>query len=176
MNRAVFLDRDGVLNRAYLRDGKPVPPASLAEFELLPGVPEALGRLRDAGFLLIVATNQPDVAKGIQRREVVEAMHARLRAALPLDDIKVCWGLDGPECTCYKPKPGMLLEAAQEHDIDLSASYMVGDRWRDIGAGRAAGCYTILLGDGYGELIVPSPDAVCSDIEESAELIIGRTG
>ena len=170
--RAVFLDRDGVLNRTVVRDQKPYPPASLAEFEILPGVPEALVRLRHTGFLLIVATNQPDVARGMQRREVVEAMHRRLKDELPLDDIKVCYEEDGPSCTCYKPKPGMLLEAAREHNIDLSRSYMVGDRWRDVGAGKAAGCFTIFIDHGYGEPLRESPDATCADLQKATSIIL----
>lgn len=172
MRRAVFLDRDGVLNRTVVHHQKPYPPASLAEFEILPGVPETLARLRHAGFLLIVATNQPDVARGTQRREVVEAMHRRLNEELPLDDIKVCYEEDGPRCTCYKPKPGMLLAAAREHSIDLSQSYMVGDRWRDVGAGKAAGCFTIFIDRGYAEPLGEIPDATCADLQEAAAIIL----
>jgi D-glycero-D-manno-heptose 1,7-bisphosphate phosphatase len=172
MRCAVFLDRDGVLNRAVVRAGKPYAPASLDELEILPGVPAALGTLREAGFLLIVVTNQPEVARGRLRREVVEAMHRRLREELPLDDIKACYEVDGPASTCYKPKPGMLLEAARERDIDLAQSYMVGDRWRDIGAGKAAGCLTIFIDHGYDEPQVEAPDAVCADLTEATSLIL----
>jgi len=170
--RAVFLDRDGVLNHAVVRDGKPHPPVSLAEFEILPGVLEALICLRQAGFLLIVATNQPDVARGIQGRDVVEAMHRRLHDELPIDAIKVCYEVDGPACTCYKPKPGMLLEAAREHNIDLSRSYMVGDRWRDVGAGKQAGCVTIFIDRGYAEPLTETPDATCADLPQAAAFIL----
>jgi D-glycero-D-manno-heptose 1,7-bisphosphate phosphatase len=172
--RAVFLDRDGVINRAIVRDGIPYPPACLADFELLPGVMEAMRRLKEAGFVLIVATNQPDVGKGIQSRDVVEAMHAWLLKELPLDDIKVCWELDSAECTCYKPKPGMLLAAAKEREINLAGSYMVGDRWRDVGAGKAAGCFTIFIDRGYAEPLRESPDATCGDLREAAAIILGR--
>lgn len=172
MRRAVFLDRDGVLNRAVVRNGKPFPPATVEEFEILPGVREALTALNRAGFLLIVATNQPDVASGKQRREVVEAMNRKLREALPLDDIKVCYELDSPTSTRYKPKPGMLLEAAQEWNIDLTRSYMVGDRWRDVGAGRRAGCFTIFIDRGYDEPVMETPDAVCADLPEAAAFIL----
>jgi D-glycero-D-manno-heptose 1,7-bisphosphate phosphatase len=172
MRCAVFLDRDGVLNRAMVRDGKPYSPATLDELEILPGVPAALRALHEAGFLLIVVTNQPDVARGQLRREVVEAMHRRLRAELPIDDIKACYEVDGPESTCYKPKPGMLLAAAREHHIELARSYMVGDRWRDVGAGKAAGCLTILIDRGYDERLVEAPDAVCADLAEAASLIL----
>jgi len=172
MRRAVFLDRDGVLNKAFVRSGKPYPPATLDEFEILPGVAEALGALSRAGFLLIVATNQPDVANGKQRREVVEAMHKKLRDALPLDDIKVCYELDSPASTRYKPEPGMLLEASREREIDLTRSYMVGDRWRDVGAGRRAGCVTIFIDRGYTEPLTETPDETCADLPQAAAFIL----
>lgn len=171
---AVFLDRDGVLNRAFVRAGRPFPPQNLDEFELLPGVEAAARRLKGEGFALVVATNQPDVAKGTQRREVVDAMHERLRRALPLDAIKVCWCVEGPACECYKPKPGLLLEAAREFDLDLARSVMVGDRWRDVGAGRRAGCFTIFIDRGYDEVLEEAPDAVCADLAEAASVIIAR--
>ena len=139
-------------------------------------VAESMRRLKEGGFLLIVATNQPDVARGVQRREVVEAMHRRLSTELPIDDIKVCYELDGPACTCYKPKPGMLLEAARERDIDLIRSYMVGDRWRDVGAGKAAGCFTIFIDRGYSEPLTDTPDAVCTDLAAATAVILEKSG
>jgi len=172
MRRAIFLDRDGVLNRAVVKNGKPYPPATVEEFEILPGVAEALGRLSRAGFLLIVATNQPDVMSGKQQREVVEAMHKKLRDVLSLDDIKVCYELDSPTSTCFKPKPGMLLEAAREWNIDLGRSYMVGDRWRDVGAGKRAGCVTIFIDRGYAEPLTETPDAICVDLPQAADFIL----
>jgi D-glycero-D-manno-heptose 1,7-bisphosphate phosphatase len=141
----VFIDRDGVINRAVIRDGRPYAPETLAELDWLPGVAEAMAALRAAGFRLIVATNQPDVGAGRQSREVVEAMHAHLRATFPVDDIRVCYHTDADGCACRKPKPGMLVAAAHDWGIDLPVSVMVGDRWRDIDAGRAAGCRTILV-------------------------------
>lgn len=173
---AVFLDRDGVINRAVVRNGKPHPPQTLEAFEILPGVPAALHRLRSAGFCLVIATNQPDVARGTQRRDVVDAMHARLQATLPVDAIKVCWCIEGPDCGCYKPKPGLLVEAARDLRIDLRRSFMVGDRWRDVGAGKAAGCFTIFLDRGYSEALVSTPDATCRDLEEAAGVILARHG
>ena len=145
-NKAVFLDRDGVLNKAIVRNGKPYPPANLAEFEILPDVKEALLQLKAAGYLLIVVTNQPDVGRGTQQKSVVEAMHELLKSELPLDAIYVCYhGYDG-ECQCRKPKPGMLVKASEDCKIDLAQSYMVGDRSKDIEAGIAAGCKTGLIG------------------------------
>ena len=120
MTRAAFLDRDGVINRALVRDGRPYAPVSPAEFELLDGVPEAIQELRAAGFRIIVVTNQPDVATGVQQRETVEHLHAHLLARLSLDAIKACFHVDGDRCACRKPLPGMLLEAAQEWDVDLT--------------------------------------------------------
>jgi D-glycero-D-manno-heptose 1,7-bisphosphate phosphatase len=173
--RAVFLDRDGVLNRAVIRGGRPYPPTSLDTFEILPGVPEAVRRLHEAGFLLIGATNQPDVARGTQRREVVDAMNSRLLAEMPISAILVCYE-DGDDCARRKPNPGLLLEAAETFDIDLSASFMVGDRWRDIEAGRRAGCQTIFIDRGYFERRPdPQADYVAADLGEAAAWILSQT-
>jgi D-glycero-D-manno-heptose 1,7-bisphosphate phosphatase len=174
MERAVFLDRDGVLNRVVLRQGRPYPPATLEEFELLPGVVEAVHALRQAGFRLIVVTNQPDVRTGVQRREVVQAMHERLRHTLPLDAIKVCFHVDEDGCSCRKPRPGMLLEAAAEWGLDLERSFMVGDRWRDIEAGRNARCRTILIQGHYQERAADRPDAVADSLWEASARILSR--
>jgi len=151
MRRAVFLDRDGVLARALIRNGKAYAPVTPDEMEIAADAPAALERLKRAGFLLVMVTNQPDVARGVTRREDVETMHATLRTALPLDVCCVCYHDDAAQCACRKPKPGMLLEAAAAHGIDLSASFMIGDRWRDVDAGAAAGCRTIWIDRGYDE-------------------------
>lgn len=174
MNRAVFLDRDGVLNRAVVRGGRPYPPDSLSGLEILPGVPQALGQLRQRGFLLIGVTNQPDVARGTQTREVVEAINARLMAELSLDELRVCYE-DGADAVCRKPNPGMLLEAAERHAIDLPASWMVGDRWRDIEAGRRAGCRTVFIDRGYDERR-PDPPAgqTVADLPEAVNWILAQ--
>jgi D-glycero-D-manno-heptose 1,7-bisphosphate phosphatase len=170
--RAVFLDRDGVLNRAVVRNGRPYPPSSPEDFEILPGAAEAARRLRDAGFLLIGATNQPDVARGTQRREVVEAMNDRLLAEMPIAAILVCYE-DGDDCPRRKPNPGLLLEAAEAYAIDLPASYMVGDRWRDVEAGRRAGCRTVFIDRGYDERRPDPPaDHVAADLTDAADWIL----
>ena len=170
--RAVFLDRDGVLNRAVVRDGRPYPPDSVDALEILPGVAEALDRLRAAGFLNIVVTNQPDVATGKQRREAVEAIHARLSEKLTLDAIKVCYHADADRCSCRKPKPGMLLEAARELDVNLAASYLIGDRWRDVEAGRAAGCRVLFIDYGYVEKMPEKPYISVQSLSEAAAFIL----
>ena len=148
--RAVFVDRDGVLNRAIVRDGRPYPPLTLDALEVLPGVVQAVHQLHDVGFLVIGATNQPDVARGTQSREEVEAMSKHLMAEMPITAIFVCYE-DDDNCPRRKPNPGLLQEASELYGIDLSASFMVGDRWRDIEAGRRAGCRTVFLDLGYNE-------------------------
>jgi D-glycero-D-manno-heptose 1,7-bisphosphate phosphatase len=151
MKRAVFLDRDGVLNRVVLRDGKPYPPANLAALEILPGVSQALQLLHEAGWLLIVVTNQPDVARGKILLADVEMINNYLLDHLPIDEFRTCYHDTDDGCNCRKPLPGSLLAAANEHGIDLSSSFMVGDRWRDVEAGERAGSKTIFLDYGYNE-------------------------
>ena len=175
LRRAVFLDRDGVINRALVRDGKPYPPGSIAEFQILPGVREACQRLKTAGFLLVVATNQPDVGRGTIAREVVESIHAHLRAQLPIDRVEVCYdgGGEQPPSEFRKPRPGMLRRAAAELGIDLARSFMVGDRWRDIDCGHAAGCVTFLVDYGYDEPLRQAPDYRVKSLAEAADAILG---
>lgn len=173
--RAVFLDRDGVINRAIVKHGKPYPPATLDEFELLPGAEHTMRALRTAGYLVIVVTNQPDVAARVQRREVVEAMHDRLLAAGMCDEIKVCYHTDADGCDCRKPKPGMLFAAARERNIDLARSFMVGDRWRDIGAGNAAGCHTFFIDYNYQEKRPDEPYTAVGSLRDAGRLILQET-
>jgi D-glycero-D-manno-heptose 1,7-bisphosphate phosphatase len=172
--RAVFLDRDGVINRALEREAKPYPPRSPTEFEILPEVPAACARLKAAGFLLIVATNQPDVGRGTLKREIVETIHAEMCRRLPIDRVEVCYhpGQGASECDCRKPKPGMLLRAAKGLGIDLAQSWMVGDRWRDIDCGHAAGCRTIFINRGYAEELRQKPDFSAGNLAEAADIIL----
>ena len=172
MRQAVFLDRDGVLNRAILRDGKPYPPASPAEFELLLGVETACERLASAGLLLIVVTNQPDIARGISTSADVETIGEMLRRALPLSAIRVCPHDDADGCSCRKPKPGLLLDAAREFGITLPGSFMVGDRWRDIEAGRSAGCSTVWIRCDYREPQPTMPDCTADSLLDAVDWII----
>jgi D-glycero-D-manno-heptose 1,7-bisphosphate phosphatase len=172
LRRAVFLDRDGVINRAVVRGGKPYPPDSLAELEILPGVNEALKSLRSAGFLNVIVTNQPDVATGKQQRAVVDAMHSKLLQELPIDAVKVCFHSDADRCVCRKPKPGMLVEASRELDIDLARSFLVGDRWRDISAAQAAGCAALFIDYGYEEKQPEKPYLAVKSLPDAAGLIL----
>ncbi len=169
---AVFLDRDGVLNRPVVRDGKPYPPRSLDEFEVLPGVAEACDALRNAGFVLVVVTNQPDIARGTQTVEDVDRLHRRLNELVRVDAIYVCPHDDADNCECRKPRPGMLLAAAQDHGLDLSRSVCVGDRWRDIEAARRANVRAVHIDWHYQERAAANPDAVVNDLTEAAEWIL----
>lgn len=170
--RAVFLDRDGVVNRAIIREGKPFPPADLRELEILAGVREALIRLRGAGYALIVVSNQPDVARGTASRETVEAINRRLSETLPLDDFRICFHDGEDHCDCRKPKPGLLIAAARERGINLARSFMIGDRWRDVEAGAAAGCTTIFIDYGYDERQPVAVDHTVTSLSEAADIIL----
>jgi len=172
--RAVFLDRDGVLNEAIVRERKPYPPSGPAELRILPGVADACAGLKAAGFIVIVVTNQPDVARGTARREVVEAVNAKLSREVPVDDIRVCYHDEPDGCECRKPRPGLLLEAARDWRIDLGESFMVGDRWKDIEAGRRAGCRTVLIDYGYAEAQPHAPDYRARSLVEAAQWILNQ--
>ena len=176
MRSAVFLDRDGVINHSIVRDGRPFAPTAPEEFVIIDGVHDALNRLHEAGFLLIIATNQPDVARGLVKKEIVENFHQDLLSTFPLDAIKVCYETEQSGSGFYKPQPGMLLEAGNFFDIDLTKSFMVGDRWRDIGCGRAAGCFTIFIDYGYAEPLTEIPDATCQGLREAVPIILRHSG
>jgi D-glycero-D-manno-heptose 1,7-bisphosphate phosphatase len=145
---AVFLDRDGVLNRAVIRNGQPYPPASVDQLEILPGVPAALDRLKRAGYRLVVVTNQPDIARGVTSPEAVEAIHQKLRESLTLDEIRVCPHDDADACACRKPRPGLLLAPAT---IDVGTS---------------------IIDYGYAEKLLHEPDVRVSSLSEAAEWIL----
>ena len=177
---AVFLDRDGTLNRQIIRDGKPYPPNTLAEFELFPGVPAACAALAAAGFILVVATNQPDVGRGDQAQSVVEAMHARLFELVPaITHIEVCYapgqGVAHAEDYRRKPAPGMITDAASNLGLDLARSWMVGDRWRDIDCGQRAGLRTVFIDFGYDEALRAAPDFTVQDFTAAAAVILRST-
>jgi transaldolase len=173
---AVFLDRDGVINRAVMRGGRPFPPASVDELEIAPDAPAALRALHEAGYVLVCVTNQPDVARGRQRRDEVEKINAEVSRRVPLDDVRVCYHDDADRCECRKPQPGMLVASARDLHLDVTASVMVGDRWSDIEAGRRAGCRTLLLGDGHGEpnRWAVEPDARVPSLAQAAAWILAR--
>ncbi|MDB6091795.1 MAG: family hydrolase [Gammaproteobacteria bacterium] len=168
----MFLDRDGVINRAVIRAGIPCPPASLDELEILPGVPAALSALKEGGYTLVVVTNQPDVARGSTSRDLVGDIHARLKERLVLDAILTCFHDDSDDCDCRKPKPGLLLQAARDLSLDLASSFMVGDRWRDVEAGRRAGCRTFYVDRGYEQIVPACTDFRVESLSEAAGRVL----
>jgi D-glycero-D-manno-heptose 1,7-bisphosphate phosphatase len=178
--RAIFLDRDGVINRAVVRNGKPNPPLSSEDFELYDDVIDGCARLKNGGFLLVVITNQPDVGRGIQSREAVEAMHLKLQSALPsLDRIEICFhGGEhyGQPCDCRKPRPGLILRSAAALNIDLKKSYVIGDRWRDIDCARAAGCRAIFIERNYEEKLREAPHFTVASFNEAVTTLLLDAG
>jgi len=176
INRCVFLDRDGVLNKAIVRNGKPYPPNSPEDLELSPDAVAGCERLKQAGFRLVVVTNQPDVGRGKQTRDLVEAINQQLAELIPvLDRLEVCFhaGAEhGEPCECRKPKPGMLLRAAAALDIELSASWMIGDRWQDVDCAHAAGCRAVFIDHGYRERLREKPDFTVKTFGEAVAVIL----
>jgi D-glycero-D-manno-heptose 1,7-bisphosphate phosphatase len=177
--RAVFLDRDGTLNRAFVQDGVSRPPTTEAQLRVLPGVPESLAELKRAGFVLVVVTNQPDVARGTLLQDTAERINAALREQLPLiDDVLCCYHDDADRCPCRKPQPGMLLAAAARFGIDMAHSFMLGDSWRDTDAGRRAGCTTIQLRTESPLQRSIAPDHWAEDVSDASRIVLKavRTG
>ena len=180
---AIFLDRDGTINVEvnYLH--------RIADFALIPGAAEAIKALNQAGLPVILVTNQAGIARGYYKEAAMRALHAHLRDVLAaegaqIDAIYFCPhhpDYSGP-CACRKPSPGMLQQAAAEHNIDLARSWLVGDTGSDIGAGHAVSCRTILVRTGYGAQFEaqlragaePQPEAVVDDVAAAAAYILSR--
>ncbi|WP_405079137.1 D-glycero-alpha-D-manno-heptose-1,7-bisphosphate 7-phosphatase [Paenibacillus chitinolyticus] len=190
MKKAVFLDRDGVLNEVMSGRVRHVNKPS--DLHLLPGVPEAVKGLKEAGFLLCIVTNQGGIGLGFMTEKTLAAIHRRLKKLLAaedavIDDIAYCPHRPAAGCRCRKPKPGMLLDLARKHGIDLARSYTIGDSESDIGAGRAAGTRTIRIGAESAGAPASSPDGAdfaASSLLEAAVIIVrqevetagGKTG
>ncbi|HTA39454.1 MAG TPA: HAD-IIIA family hydrolase [Candidatus Acidoferrales bacterium] len=173
MKRAVFFDRDGVLNEALVRAGVPHPPASVADLHVAAGAADVVRAVRGAGWLAIVVTNQPDVARGATTLERVDAINAEIVERLGVDAIYTCPHDDADGCDCRKPKPGLLQRAARDHGIDLAASFLIGDRAKDVACGRAAGCTTIFLDHGYAETRDnPGADHTVKTLKEAANVVL----
>ncbi len=169
--RAIFLDRDGVLNRKA-PEGSYIE--TLGQFEILPGALRAVAEFGRAGFLVIVVTNQRGVAKGIVASENLEQIHNRLHAGASeaggkIDDIYVCPHDDADNCQCRKPQPGMILQAARDYCVELSESWVIGDTASDIEAGQRAGCRTICVGTNCGA----KADYGVAALEEAVGLVLG---
>lgn len=169
-NRAVFLDRDGVINEVLFRGGeKPIAPWRLEEFKLIPGIKKPLEELSNMGYSLFVVSNQPDIAKGYVDLSVVEKMNEIILETLPIQDIMICPHDDSQNCNCRKPKPGMLLDLAKKWKIDLKKSFLIGDNWRDIGAGKAVGCKTVIIDKPHNKAI--KADYRIKNLESAVKII-----
>jgi D-glycero-D-manno-heptose 1,7-bisphosphate phosphatase len=169
---AVFLDRDGVINKTFVRHGVSHPPDHLGEFEFLPGAVAAAQRLAEAGWPLVVVTNQPDVARGVQTRQRVEEMNRHVSQHLTVLEVLTCYHDTGDACSCRKPRPGLLLQAAERWYLDPARSVMVGDRWSDVAAGQQAGCTTVLIVTPHSGRERCRPDHCVSDLAEAATWIL----
>lgn len=160
LNKAFFFDRDGVINQSVVRNGRPYPPQTFEEFRWTPGIEEVMTTVKSLGFLLLVVTNQPDVVRGTQTQEQVDAFHRHVQVSLPVDQVYACFHDNHHQCSCRKPKPGMLFQAQTDWNLDLSQSYFLGDRWSDVDAANEAGCHSIFLDYGYDETLRSLPQTV----------------
>lgn len=175
VKRAIFLDRDGVINKVIFRGEKVSSPWKLEEFEFLPEIKETLEKFKEMGFLNIVVSNQPDVKRGFLQIEELERMNQVLKENLPIEEIRICPHDDNDNCSCRKPKPGLILEAAKKYGIDLSQSFLIGDGWKDVEAGRAAGCKVILIKTDYNQNIQKGCDFVVNNLKEALNIIKNLT-
>ena len=170
--KAVFLDRDGVINRAIIIGGKPYSPMRFQDFQLIETAESCVNRLKSAGYFVAIVTNQPEVSRGNMRLDELDKIHNFLTETLSIDEIKVCPHDDVDQCTCRKPKPGMLLSASMDHELNLASSFMVGDRWKDIAAGNAAGCKTIWLNNEYLERQPENMHYSANCLEDAVDIIL----
>ena len=169
--KAVFLDRDGVLNECFVKNGKPYPPKTFKEFKTFTFLQDVLFNFKNKGYLTIVVTNQPDPARGKLSKKNIMGMHEFLLENYAIDDIFVCWHANDGECFCRKPLPGMLIEASEKYKINLKKSYLIGDRWRDIDAGNSVGCKTIFIDYKYNEKLNSKPKYLVKSLLETMHLI-----
>lgn len=173
MNKAVFLDRDGVINKAKVLNGLPFPPNDLDELFIIEGVPEAIELLLNSNYLVVVVTNQPDVARGTVERKKIELINFEISKRTGIRNFYTCFHDDSDDCSCRKPKPGLLIEAARDYSLDLKSSFMIGDRWRDVSAGQAVGSRCFFIDYGYSEKSPKMPFKKVSSLLEAAHLILG---
>lgn len=169
---AVFLDRDGVVNRALVRDGKPFPPRHENELILLEGVKEAVCKLKCNGFEVAVLTNQPDVSRGLVSIELVEKFHKLIKEQTGINYFYSCFHDDSDFCDCRKPRIGLITKAAKDLKVDIQGCFIVGDRWRDIEAGQKAGCQCFFIDYGYAEERPKPPFNTVTSLLDAADFII----
>jgi D-glycero-D-manno-heptose 1,7-bisphosphate phosphatase len=173
MRRAVFLDRDGVLNRVKLLNGLPKPPTTIHEIIILEGVCQAVDIILNKGFVPVIITNQPDVARGKISQSEVDSINSQIQTMTNIDFVYTCFHDDADLCYCRKPSPGLIYQAANELNLDIKGSFLVGDRWRDIQAGQVAGCQNFFIDNLYPELRPNQPYTRVSSLLEAANLITG---
>lgn len=169
MKRAVFIERDGILNEVQAGPNHPISPMTMEEFRVNEKAKIPIKKLKDAGFVLIVTTNQPGISRGYQSRRDLDYMHDHLRRNFPVDDILVCAHEESDECPCRKPRPGLLIESAFKWQINLDQSYVISDKWQDAEAARTAGCTSLLLkspwiGQGHHDFVLPSLKEIANKI------------
>jgi D-glycero-D-manno-heptose 1,7-bisphosphate phosphatase len=179
--RAVFLDRDGVLDEPVVVDGGERPPWKLEELRIVGDARAALDRLREAGLAMVVVTNQPDVGRGTLDRDMAELINFEVKDALGVDAIYSCFHSGAEPCACRKPAPGMIFAAARDLELAVEGSWLVGDRWVDIAAGRSVGLRTVLLRRvgswGPSSGVLPprdlQPDHIATSLTEAVSFIVG---
>ena len=171
MNKAVFLDRDGVLNAAPIINGVPSPPSNTSELQIIERVGEAIARLKAHGFIPVIITNQPDIARGKVKIDAVSQINKTLCKVLEIEHLYMCSHDDHHRCECRKPQPGLILRASSDLEISLKDSFMVGDRWKDIAAGQAAGCKNFFIDYSYREDQPSQPFVKVTSLNEVADSI-----
>ena len=171
LRKAIFLDRDGIINHSLIENGKPIAPRSISDFSLMEGVEHLIEKLRGLGYLIFVVTNQPDVAKGKLKKSEIKKMHKFMCEKIKIEEVMVCYCEEGIDCPCYKPSPHMIIELAKTWNIDLGNSFMIGDRWRDVGAGFSAGCTTIFVDYAYDEALIFTPNHIVKSLAEACSII-----
>ena len=175
MKKAIFLDRDGVVNKAFVREGKPFPPMNLDSVHILDGVCESIIKLRQAGYEIVVVTNQPDIARKKIEFKKVQEIHKYISEKTQIRNYYICPHDDIDNCECRKPKIGLLLSAAYDLNLDLEKSIVIGDRWRDIQAGQQAGCKCFFIDYSYRERRPIKPYIKVSSLEDAVKRILGES-
>lgn len=161
MKKAVFVERDGILNEVQAGPKHPIIPLTLEEFKINPKAKAPLRTLKDAGFVIIVTTNQPGLTRGYQSRRELDLMHDLIRRSFPIDDLFLCGHDEADHCPCRKPRPGLMIEAAFKWHLNLDHSFVISDKWQDAEAARTAGCTSLLLkspwiGQGHHDFVLPN--------------------
>ncbi len=174
MKKAVFLDRDGVVNKALVVNGKPYSPRLVEEVEIIPGVVQSVFELKNAGFEVIVVTNQPDIARKKITVEIIKEIHDFIRKETGIIDFYFCPHDDIDNCQCRKPKVGLITQAAIDLKINLNQSYLVGDRWKDITAGQLAGCKCFFIDEDYSESKPSMPYTQVESLKEATWKILNK--